>query len=134
MLITLLKSHSFIHIFVQKIFYLLRSKQSGAHGLVRIGSTKKRPPQQTKQNPTKSLKNIRFLMKFLQRILQDWQQLNSTDFLVRIFEEFSVLLLFCSLDRKVNVMQFPVRKADEHRIFQECEQNFEQKKQLKSAT
>ena len=43
--IFLLKSHSFIHIIVQKIFYLLRRKQSGAHKLVRLGSTKKTAPQ-----------------------------------------------------------------------------------------
>ena len=38
--ISLLKSHSFLHIFVQKIFYLLRSKESGTHKPFRLGSTK----------------------------------------------------------------------------------------------
>ena len=40
--IFLLKSHSFLHNIFQKIFYLLRSKQSGAHRLFRLGTTKKK--------------------------------------------------------------------------------------------
>ena len=42
--VPLLKSHWFLHIFVQKIFYLLCSKESGAHKCFRLGATKKRPP------------------------------------------------------------------------------------------
>ena len=44
----MLKNHWFIHISVQKIFYLLRSKQSGAHRLFRLGATKKTAPLASK--------------------------------------------------------------------------------------